>query len=376
MPFSPQDHEYMRLALELASTATMATSPNPKVGCVLVKDGEIVGSGCTQPVGQAHAEVMAIRDAASRGKDVRNATAYVSLEPCSHFGRTPPCANALIEAGVARVVAALKDANPQVAGRGFAMLREAGIEVEDGLMATEAREMNLGFFKRMETGLPWVRLKMAASLDGFTALPNGRSQWITDAAAREDGHRWRARADVILTGIGTVLADDPRLNVRLPGDSEQPSFQPRKVIVDSQLRTPIGAQILKYSKVTLFHATRDVEAERHLIDLGVDLHCLPEKQQDARTQINLPEVLLALGQQQINEVHVEAGAKLSGALIEAGCVDELLLYLAPKLLGQGASMFALPELQKVDQAKNLIIHEVKQVGEAIRVLARFQSRVA
>jgi diaminohydroxyphosphoribosylaminopyrimidine deaminase/5-amino-6-(5-phosphoribosylamino)uracil reductase len=371
MRFSPQDHEYMRLALELASTATMATSPNPKVGCVLVKDGEIVGSGCTQPVGQAHAEVMAIRDAVSRGKDARGATAYVSLEPCSHFGRTPPCANALIEAGVARVVAALKDANPQVAGRGFAMLRDAGIVVEDGLIATEAREMNLGFFKRMETGLPWVRLKMAASLDGFTALPNGSSQWITDAAAREDGHRWRARADVILTGIGTVLADDPRLNVRLPGGSEQPSFQPRKVIVDSQLRTPIGAQILKNSKVTLFHATRDVEAERHLIDLGVDLHCLPEKLQDARTQVNLPEVLLALGQQQINEVHVEAGAKLSGALIEAGCVDELLLYLAPKLLGQGASMFALPELQKVDQAKNLIIHEVKQVGEAIRVLARF-----
>lgn len=371
MPFSPQDHEYMRLALELASTATMATSPNPKVGCVLVKDGEILGRGCTQPVGQAHAEVMAIRDAVSRGKDVRGATAYVSLEPCSHFGRTPPCANALIEAGVARVVAALKDANPQVAGRGFAMLIDAGIVVEEGLMATEAREMNLGFFKRMETGLPWVRLKMAASIDGFTALPNGSSQWITDAVAREDGHRWRARADAILTGIGTVLADDPRLTVRLPEDSEQPSFQPRKVIVDSQLRTPIGAQILKNSKVTLFHATRDVEAERHMIDLGVDLHCLPKKQQDARAQVNLPEVLLALGQQQINEVHVEAGAKLSGAFIEAGCVDELLLYLAPKLLGQGASMFALPELQKVDQAKNLIIHEVKQVGEAIRVLARF-----
>lgn len=376
MSFSPQDHEYMRLALELASTATMATSPNPKVGCVLVKDGEIVGSGCTQPVGQAHAEVMAIRDAASRGKDTRGATAYVSLEPCSHFGRTPPCANALIEAGVARVVAALKDANPQVAGRGFAMLREAGIEVEDGLMATAAREMNLGFFKRMETGLPWVRLKMAASIDGFTALPNGSSQWITDAVAREDGHRWRARADAILTGIGTVLADDPRLTVRLSGDSGQPSFQPRSVIVDSQLRTPIGAQILKNSKITIFHATRDVEAERHLRDLGVDLHYLPKQHKDAGAQVNLAEVMLALGQQQINEVHVEAGAKLSGALIEAGCVDELLLYLAPKLLGQGASMFTLPELQKVDQAKNLVIHEVKQVGEAIRVLARFQSRVA
>lgn len=371
MPFSPQDHEYMRLALELASTATMATSPNPKVGCVLVKDGEIVGSGCTQPVGQAHAEVMAIRDAVSRGKDVRGATAYVSLEPCSHFGRTPPCANALIEAGVARVVAALKDANPQVAGRGFAMLRDAGIVVEDGLMATEAREMNLGFFKRMETGLPWVRLKMAASIDGFTALPNGSSQWITDAVAREDGHRWRARADAILTGIGTVLADDPRLTVRLSGDGAQPSFQPRSVIVDSQLRTPIGAQILKNAKVTIFHATRDVEAERHLRDLGVDLHSLPKPQKDSRAQVNLPEVMLALGQQQVNEVHVEAGAKLSGALIEAGCVDELLLYLAPKLLGQGALMFALPELQKVDQARNLIIHEVKQVGEAIRVLARF-----
>ena len=378
MQFSAQDHAYMRVALELASRATMATSPNPKVGCVLVKDGVILGQGWTQPVGQAHAEVMALRDAAAQGHKVLGATAYVTLEPCSHFGRTPPCANALIEAGVARVVAAIEDANPQVAGRGFAMLRDAGISVEHGLFASEAREMNIGFFKRMETGRPWVRLKMAASLDGFTALPNGRSQWITDGAAREDGHRWRARADAILAGIGTVLADDPQLSVRLPEVDSVKSHQPRKVIVDSQLRTPVAAKLFQTGSTTIYHAVSDEAREAALKAVGAQLYCLPENMlQNAsdnraskKVQVDLPALITALGNEQVNELHVEAGAKLSGALIQAGCVDELLLYMAPKLMGQGTSMFALPELQNMDEVRSLRIHQVTQVGEAIRILAR------
>lgn len=369
--FSQQDQAYMRVALELAARATMATSPNPKVGCVLVKEGVIIGQGWTQPVGQAHAEVMALRDAATQGNQVQGATAYVTLEPCSHFGRTPPCANALIEAGVARVVAAVEDANPQVAGRGFALLRDAGISVEHGLFAFEAREMNIGFFKRMETGRPWVRLKMAASLDGFTALPNGQSQWITDVAAREDGHRWRARADAILTGVGTVIADDPQLNVRLPELDTVLTHQPRKLIVDSRLRTPKKAKLFQTGKTTIFHSVVDAKQVSALQDVGAQLCCLPEVLSDNRVRVNLLELMQLLGREQINELHVEAGAKLSGSLIQAGCVDELLLYLAPKLLGQGAAMFALPELQSVDQARSLKIHEMKQVGEAIRILARF-----
>lgn len=377
--FSPQDQAYMRQALELASRATMATSPNPKVGCVLIKDGAVLGQGWTQPVGHAHAEVMALRDAATQGNQVRGATAYVTLEPCSHFGRTPPCANALIEAGVARVVAAVGDANPVVAGRGFAMLRDAGIAVEYGLFASEAREMNIGFFQRMETGRPWVRLKMAASLDGYTALPNGHSQWITDVAAREDGHRWRARADAILTGIGTVLVDDPQLNVRLPEVDSLDVHQPRKVIVDSQLRTPVAAKLFQTGSTTIYHAASDVTREAALKAVGAQLHCMPENNlentldtpSDKKVRVDLSALITALGHQQVNELHVEAGAKLSGALIQAGCVDELLLYLAPKLLGKGASMFDLPELQTVDQARSLRIHEMKQLGEAIRILARF-----
>ncbi|WP_230408211.1 bifunctional diaminohydroxyphosphoribosylaminopyrimidine deaminase/5-amino-6-(5-phosphoribosylamino)uracil reductase RibD [Undibacterium baiyunense] len=378
MQFSAQDHAYMRLALELASRATMATSPNPKVGCVLVKDGVILGQGWTQPVGQAHAEVMALRDAAAQGHKVFGATAYVTLEPCSHFGRTPPCANALIDAGLVRVVAAIEDANPQVAGRGFAMLRDAGISVEHGLFALEAREMNIGFFKRMETGRPWVRLKMAASLDGFTALPNGQSQWITDGAAREDGHRWRARADAILTGIGTVLADDPQLSIRLPEVDSVQSHQPRKVIVDSQLRTPVAAKIFRTGSTTIYHAVSDEAREAALKAVGAQLHCMPENKlentsdtrSDKKVQVDLTALITALGSEQVNELHVEAGAKLSGALIQAGCVDELLLYMAPKLMGQGASMFALPELQSLDEVRSLRIHQVTQVGEAIRILAR------
>ena len=368
MTFSTLDHEMMALALQEAGKATMETSPNPKVGCVLLKNGELIGQGHTQKVGQAHAEVMALRDAASKGHDVRGATAYVTLEPCSHFGRTPPCANALIEAGVARVVAAIEDANPQVAGRGFAMLRDAGIEVVHGLMAAEAREMNVGFLSRMQTGKPWVRLKMAASLDGFTALPNGHSQWITGAEARADGHRWRARADAILTGIGTVLADDPQMTIRLEG--QEIIRQPRKIIVDSKLRTPEHAQVLQSGETTLVHAHAALLQESKIERLqakGVQLLELPNA---SGSGVDLNALVIELGRQQLNELHVEAGASLSGALMAAGLVDELLLYLAPKFLGAGKTMFELPALADVNQAMSWQIHEMKPLGNSIRVVLR------
>ena len=354
----------MQMALELASRATIATSPNPKVGCVIVKDGEVIGQGWTQPVGQAHAEVQALRNAAELGFDVDGATAYVTLEPCSHFGRTPPCAYALVEAGIARVVAALQDANPQVAGRGLAILRDAGIEVECGLLGQPAREMNLGFFKRMETGMPWVRMKVAASLDCITALANGHSQWITADEARQDGHRWRGRADAILTGIGTVLADDPQMNVRGVNTPKQPL----KIVVDSDLRISPDAKLLQNGAAIIVCANHHIERQNSLQKNGAEILCLPD---DAK-KVDLRELLLELGRRQINELHVEAGAKLNGALIDQNCVDELLIYLAPKLLGDGVGLFSLPELSKVDQARKVVFHEVVQIGETLRILARFQ----
>ncbi|WP_323491956.1 MULTISPECIES: bifunctional diaminohydroxyphosphoribosylaminopyrimidine deaminase/5-amino-6-(5-phosphoribosylamino)uracil reductase RibD [unclassified Undibacterium] len=366
----PQDIRFMQMALELAAQATIATSPNPKVGCVIVKDGMVIGRGYTQPVGQAHAEVQALRDAIATGHDTKGATAYVTLEPCSHFGRTPPCANALIDAGIFRLVAAVQDPNPQVAGKGMTMLRDAGITVESGLLGERAREMNIGFFKRMETGKPWVRLKVAASLDGRTALANGESKWITASDARDDGHRWRARADAILTGIGTVLADDPQMNVRA---IETPR-QPLKVVVDSQLRIPANAKLLQDGKFVIVCAEAPELKQGHqqnrqqaLIAQGAEVVCLPDDHQ----QVDLNALLLELGRRQINELHVEAGAKLNGALIAQDCVDELLIYLAPKLLGHGAGLFDLPELKLVADARQVRFHEISQVGESLRILARF-----
>ncbi|MFZ6689816.1 bifunctional diaminohydroxyphosphoribosylaminopyrimidine deaminase/5-amino-6-(5-phosphoribosylamino)uracil reductase RibD [Undibacterium sp. SXout11W] len=364
------DRHFMEMALEMAARATIETSPNPKVGCVIVKDDVVIGCGWTQPVGQAHAEVQALRDAAAQGHDVRGATAYVTLEPCSHYGRTPPCANALVDAGIARVVAAIEDANPQVAGRGFAILRAVGIEVASASdfawtdVVLKAREMNVGFFKRMETGKPWVRMKVAASLDGKTALPNGHSQWITNSAARQDGHAWRARADAILTGIGTVLADNPALNVR---GIDTPR-QPRKIVLDSHLRIGPDAKLFNDAEVLIVCAQEDA-SKRTLIEArGAEVLCIP----DSVGRIDLHALMLELGRRQLNEVHVEAGAILNGALIDANCVDELLIYLAPKLLGSGAGLFALAELMHVDQAKQLMFHDVSRVGDDLRVLARFK----
>jgi diaminohydroxyphosphoribosylaminopyrimidine deaminase/5-amino-6-(5-phosphoribosylamino)uracil reductase len=357
------DTDGMRLALEWAARGMFITTPNPRIGCVLVKDGVVIGAGHTQPAGQAHAEVEALRDAAARGNDVRGATAYVTLEPCNHFGRTPPCSQALVAAGLGRVVAAMEDPNPLVAGQGLATLQAAGIAVSSGLLAEEAHELNIGFFSRMRRGLPWVRLKVAASLDGATALHNGQSQWITGPEARADGHAWRARACAILTGIGTVKADDPQLTVRAIDTPRQP----RRVIVDSKLEIDPGARILTGEPCWIAFAEADAGKQAALTAAGHALILLP----NASGKVDLPALMLELGQRGINELHVEAGGKLNGSLVREGCVDELLVYLAPALIGEGQGMFALPALSSLANKQQLKFHEVKLVGDDLRLLARF-----
>ena len=357
------DRDAMALALAWAARGMFITAPNPRIGCVIVKDGVVIGAGHTQPAGQAHAEVQALRDAAARGNDVRGATAYVTLEPCSHHGRTPPCSDALVAAGLGRVVAAMVDPNPLVAGRGLAQLEAAGIAVSSGLMAHEALELNIGFFSRMQRGRPWVRLKTAASLDGTTALENGQSQWITGAQARADGHAWRARASAILTGIGTVKADDPLLTVR----GVDLVRQPRRVIVDSRLDIDLDARILQGDPCWIVAARPDPARHAALAAAGHDVLLLP----NAAGKVDLPALMVELGRREINELHVEAGAKLNASLVREGCVDELLVYLAPSLIGPGQGMFALPALAHLDQQRTLHFHAVGQVGPDLRILARF-----
>ena len=362
------DTEGMALALEWAAKGMYITAPNPRIGCVIVKDGAVIGAGHTQPAGQAHAEIQALRDAAARGHDVRGATAYVTLEPCSHYGRTPPCSKALVEAGLGRVVAAMGDPNPLVAGRGMAQLEAAGIAVSMGELADQAHELNIGFFKRMRTGLPWVRLKTAASLDGFTALENGESQWITGPDARADGHAWRARACVILTGIGTVKADDPQLTVR---GIETPR-QPRRVIVDSRLEIDLDARILQGAPCWIVAALDAGDKAQQLRALGHEVILLSGSNSTSG-KVDLPALMRELGRREINEVHVEAGAKLNASLVREGCVDELLVYLAPSLIGAGQGMFALPPLGRLADKHVLRFHGVSQVGADLRILARFET---
>jgi diaminohydroxyphosphoribosylaminopyrimidine deaminase/5-amino-6-(5-phosphoribosylamino)uracil reductase len=357
------DSEGMQLALEWAAKGMFTTTPNPRIGCVIVQGGVVIGAGHTQPAGHAHAEIQALRDAEARGNDVRGATAYVTLEPCNHFGRTPPCSDALVRAGLGRVVAAMSDPNPLVAGQGLAKLEAAGIAVSAGLMAEQAHELNIGFFSRMRRARPWVRMKSAASLDGMTALHGGESQWITGAAARADGHAWRARACAILTGIGTVKADDPQLNVRAIDTPRQP----RRIVVDSKLEIALEARVLAGGGTWIVAATPDPEKEAALRAAGHDVILLP----NAAGKVDLAALMLELGRREINELHVEAGAKLNGSLIREGCVDELLLYLAPCLIGDAQGMFALPALQRLDQKVPLRFHEIKQIGEDLRILARF-----
>ncbi len=361
--FSADDHRHMARALQLAERGQYTTDPNPRVGCVLVRDGAVVGEGWHARAGEAHAEINALRAA---GEQARGATAYVTLEPCSHQGRTPPCADALIEAGVRRVVAAMQDPNPQVAGQGLARLRAAGIVTEAGLLQGQAEALNPGFVKRMRSGRPWLRSKLAMSLDGRTAMASGESRWITGPAARADVHRLRARSSAILTGIGTVLADDPALNARL--DTDEPVEQPLRVILDSHLRLPPTARLLSQPGRTLVCTHEDADAQRAaaLAAAGAELHRLPAQ----GGQLDLAAVLDLLGREAVNEVMTEAGPTLNGALLAAGLVDQLIVYLAPHVMGDAArGLFHLPGLEHMDQRIQLQIDDVRAVGEDWRITA-------
>jgi diaminohydroxyphosphoribosylaminopyrimidine deaminase / 5-amino-6-(5-phosphoribosylamino)uracil reductase len=323
----------------------------------------VLGEGHTQAAGEAHAEVMALRAARAAGHDVRGATVYVSLEPCAHHGRTPPCCDALVAAGVARVVVAVEDPNPLVAGQGIARLRARGIDVVIGPGGEASRELNIGFFSRMQRNRPWVRMKIAASLDGRTALLNGQSQWITGEAAREDGHRWRKRAGAVLTGVGTVLEDDPRLDVRLV----ETARQPLRVIVDSRLETPVTARILRPPGEVLFYAAEPPEApQAALKQTGAMIALRP----GANAKVDLRAMLQDLALRGINEVHVEAGHKLNGSLVREGLADELLIYLAPILVGSGREMAFFGPLKQLHQAPRFEWLEMQTIGADIRVRAR------
>ena len=360
--FSSDDHGFMAQALRLAHRGLNTTTPNPRVGCVIVNDDKVVSEGWHERAGEPHAEVHAL---AAAGSLAKGATAYVTLEPCSHFGRTPPCADALIAAGVSRVIAAMSDPNPKVAGQGLDKLRAAGIVTAVGLLEAEARELNIGFISRMTRGRPWVRLKTAISLDGKTALNNGVSQWITGPDARRDAHTWRARYCVMLTGIGTVREDDPRLTVRdVPA-----TRQPMRVVVDSKLEISLAAKILEGGNVLVACAIENETKARALEKLGANVVLLP----DANGKVDLSALLNELGRRGINEVMVEAGPKLNGSLLREGCVDELLIYQAPVLLGDLArGMFSLPELTVLSDKCELAILDRRQVGSDMRLLARFK----
>jgi len=368
MPITESDTHWMSVALSWAEKAMYITTPNPRVGCVIVNaQGVLLGAGHTQPAGQAHAEMMALQDAKSQGHSVAGATAYVTLEPCSHQGRTGPCCDALIHAGLLRLVVAVQDPNPQVNGNGIALLRQAGIQVDIGVLEDKARSLNPGFFKRMTQGLPWIRLKVAASLDGQTALTNGESQWITSASARLDGHAWRARSCAVLTGIGTVLQDDPQLNVR---DIDTPR-QPTLVIVDSKLETPLNARLWDTQReVWIYCATGDTDRKAALKAKGARVMCLP----NAQGKVDLRALVQDLGQKAINEVHIEAGFKLNGSLLAVGVVDELLVYLAPLLIGQGLGMASLGTFETLSQALKLKIQNVTTVGDDVRLIAHVKGR--
>ena len=368
MPITESDTHWMSVALSWAEKAMYITTPNPRVGCVIVNaQGVLLGAGHTQPAGQAHAEMMALQDAKSQGHSVAGATAYVTLEPCSHQGRTGPCCDALIHAGLSRLVVAVQDPDPQVNGNGISRLRQAGIQVDVGVLEDKAKSLNPGFFKRMTQGLPWIRLKVAASLDGQTALTNGESQWITSASARLDGHAWRARSCAVLTGIGTVLQDDPQLNVR---DIDTPR-QPTLVIVDSKLETPLNARLWDTQReVWIYCATGDTDRKAALKAKGARVMCLP----NAQGKVDLRALVQDLGQKAINEVHIEAGSKLNGSLLAVGVVDELLVYLAPLLIGQGLGMASLGTFETLSQALKLKIQNVTTVGDDVRLIAHVKGR--
>lgn len=361
--FSPADYAFMSHALRLAEKGLYSTTPNPRVGCVIIQNEQIVGSGWHDRTGQPHAEINALNVA---GAAAREATAYITLEPCSHYGRTPPCADALIDAGVAKVVIAMQDPNPIVSGRGCALLEQAGITVQIGLLQAEARALNVGFVTRMLHKRPWIRLKAAASLDGKTALNNGVSQWITGEAARQDGHRWRARSCAIVTGIGTVKSDNPQLTVR----HVETSRQPKKVVVDSHLAIPLDAKLLQGEEEVFIFTANDGNPEKkaELSKMNVRVFVLP----NTEGAVDLGKMMAMLADFGMNELLIEAGCGLNGALVRAGLADEMIIFLAPHLLGDDAQgMIKLPELISLEQKKTLRIQDLRMVGQDIRVIAKF-----
>lgn len=366
MTYSDFDRAMMRHALQLAEKALYLSSPNPRVGCVLTQAEHIIGEGYTQIAGKNHAEIQALNDACAQGHSTLGATAYVTLEPCSHIGRTPPCTDSLINAGVARVVAAMQDPNPLVCGAGFDALRHAGIPVQCGLLKDEAIALNLGFIQRIVHSRPWVRLKAAVSLDGKTALNNGQSQWITSAVARHDNQHWRARSCAILSAIGTVRSDNPLLNVR---DIQTPR-QPLKVIVDSALNISAQAQLLQSGQHLIVSAhipAEHAEKQAQLQARGIEIIQLPHTN---ATTVDLPALMHALAQRGINELHVEAGGHLNGALLEARCVNELLIYMAPTILGPGRDMFHIAPLTSLSARYDFKLHDMQKIGQEMRLQLR------
>ncbi|RPH67579.1 MAG: bifunctional diaminohydroxyphosphoribosylaminopyrimidine deaminase/5-amino-6-(5-phosphoribosylamino)uracil reductase RibD [Burkholderiales bacterium] len=365
--FTEADHDFMQRALQLAQLGLTTATPNPRVGCVVVREDTIVGEGWHRRTGEPHAEALALAQA---GERARGATVYLTLEPCNHQGRTPPCVDALLEAKVGRVIAAMEDPNPVVNGQGLERLRAGGIDVRCGLLQQEARELNIGFVSRMLRNRPWVRLKAAASLDGRTALPDGRSQWITGEAARTDGHAWRARACAVLTGIGTVREDNPQLTVR----HVQTSRQPLRVLVDSRFEVNPAARILEGGNTLVVCAIDEsvrVARTAEFSELGCEVIALP----GAGGKVDLPALLRELARRGINELHVEAGYRLNGSLLREDCIDELLVYMAPTLLGNSMGLADLQAPESLD--KRLVLHwqSVDRVGDDLRLIARFPERI-
>ena len=365
--YSAVDHQFMGEALAEAQKALYLANPNPRVGCVIIKDGKVIGRGFTQRVGSAHAEVQALADAKSKGNDPAGSTIYVSLEPCSHTGKTPPCVDALIAAKPAKVIAAMSDPNPLVAGKGLERLKAAGIEVHCGLLEVQSQELNRGFISRMTRGLPWVRLKIAASLDGKTALPDGKSQWITGPLSRADGHHWRAQACAMITGVGTVKEDDPSLNVR----DVVTQRQPIRIIVDSKLETPLNSKILNHldqSGVLIVCAELvspgNREKAKAFTERGIEVIAMA----NAFGKVDLPKLFSYLAQErQMNEIHIEAGFKLNGSMLREDCVDELLLYYAPFFMGEGVGMANVSALSSLDTPKDWKVIDQRLFGPDLRL---------
>ncbi len=356
------DYRLMARALRLAEKGLYTTTPNPRVGCVIARGDRVVSESWHERAGEAHAEAIALEMA---GRDANDATVYVTLEPCGHEGRTPPCADALVSAGVARVVVAMQDPNPLVAGAGLQRMRDAGIDVDCGVLETQARELNVGYVSRMTRGRPWMRVKIASGLDGKTALENGASQWVTSPQARRDGHRWRARSCAIMTGIGTLTHDDPRLTVR----DVKTTRQPLRVVVDSHLRMPGNAKIIEGGGLIVATASDDKSKTRMLVEHGAEVLLLP----NGRGKVDLGQLVAELANRGINEVLVEAGINLHSALLRAGAIDELLLYFAPKLLGdRGRGMFDLGPLGEMDEVLSLDVTELRRIGPDLRMLARLK----